>query len=143
MGQSSLQIQLTAYVNISVSKCVTPHLSHVLFFPFDLFTTLHRFWQGPHICSLITICKCVCVHTVCVLGKHPELKRISEGTLPRSKQHRIQLTGTQCVAHNNHHGNETVSAANPQINNCHAAWTPKSGIFQKSPSSVVKWKEEN
>lgn len=29
---------------------------------------------------------CVCTHTVCVLGKHPELKRINEGTLLWSKR---------------------------------------------------------
>lgn len=41
------------------------------------------FWQDLHICFLITICEsvCVCVY-IRVLGKHPELKRISEGTLP-------------------------------------------------------------
>lgn len=45
-----------------------------------------------------------------VLGKYPELKRITEATLPWSKQHRIQLTGTYCLTQNPR-GNDTVHAA--------------------------------
>lgn len=57
-----------------------------------------RMWSIPTISSRLArpphlffnhnlqMCVCVCTHTVCVPGKHPELKRISEGTLLWSKQ---------------------------------------------------------
>lgn len=81
---------------------------YVRLFLFDLFRPFHLLARPSHLLFNHSLCVSVCV---CVLGKHPELKRISKGTLPWSKQSRIQLAGTYCVTHNP--PVETIDAANP------------------------------
>lgn len=87
---------------------------HLIFFSDYSF-----FLAWLHICFFnhnLRECLYVCT---CVLGKHPELKQISEGTLPWSKQRRIQLTGAYCVTHNLH-GSDTVHTAGSRTADCKA-----------------------
>lgn len=74
---------------------VQPHIEgYVTLFPFDLFRPFHLFLARPsHLFFNHNFQVCVCVHTVCVLGKHPELKRISGGLYPDQSSTESSLLG--------------------------------------------------
>lgn len=92
---------------------------YVTLSPFDFFQTIPSFWLDfTSVFLNHNLWECLYVCT-CVLGKHPELKQISEGTLPWSKQRRIQLTGAYCVTHNPH-GSDTVHTAGSRTTDCKA-----------------------